>query len=346
MTSSTASIIAVDAMGGDHAPGVVVDGVVDAVRELDARVALVGPEAIIHAELQRHRADSDERISLVAASQVIEMAEHPAQAVRQKTDSSIVVGMREVKEGRAAAFVSAGNTGAMLAAGLFQLGRIRGVERPALATVFPTRSGFTLIVDVGANADCKSEYLAQFALMGAAYAEQVLDVANPRIGLLSIGEEEEKGSQLVQRAHALLREQSTGFVGNVEGKDIPAGAVDVVVCDGFVGNVLIKFAEGVASTIGGIIREEVTSSPLSKLFALALRPAFRRAYGRLDYAEFGGAPLLGVQGVVIIAHGRSNARAIRSAIRVARRAVEGGLVERIAAAVEVGGQRSEVRGQG
>jgi phosphate acyltransferase len=341
MTNPVGSVIAVDAMGGDHAPGVVIDGVIEAVRELDARVALVGPEATIRDELRRHQAESDERITLVAAAEVIEMSEHPAQAVRQKTNSSIVVGMREVKEGRAAAFVSAGNTGAMLAAGLFHLGRIPGVERPAIATVFPTRSGFTLIVDVGANADCKAEYLAQFALMGGAYAEQVLEVTNPRIGLLSIGEEEEKGSQVVQRAHALLREQSPGFVGNIEGKDIPAGAVDVVVCDGFVGNVLIKFAEGVAATIGGIIREEITSSPWSKLFALGLRPAFRRAYGRLDYAEFGGAPLLGVQGVVIIAHGRSNARAIRSAIRVARRAVDGRLVERIADGLR--GDRRETR---
>lgn len=345
MTDSASSIIAVDAMGGDHAPGVVVDGVVEAVRELGARVALVGSEETIRAELRRHQAEADDRIVVVAASEVIEMAEHPAQAVRQKTDSSIVVGMREVKAGRAAAFVSAGNTGAMLAAGLFHLGRIPGVERPAIATVFPTRSGFTLIVDVGANADCKPEYLAQFALMGSAYAEQVLEVANPRLGLLSIGEEEEKGSQVVQRAHALLREQVPGFVGNVEGKDIPAGVVDVVVCDGFVGNVLIKFAEGVASTIGGIIREEITANPISKLLALGLRPAFRRAYGRLDYAEFGGAPLLGVQGVVIIAHGRSNARAIRSAIRVARRAADGRLVDRIAEGLEVRGQRSEVKGR-
>jgi phosphate acyltransferase len=338
-------IIAVDAMGGDHAPGVVVEGVVEAVRELEVHVALVGPEDTLRAELRRHAAESDARISLVAASEVIQMAEHPASAVRQKTDSSIVVGMREVKEGRASAFVSAGNTGAMLAAGLFHLGRISGVERPAIATVFPTRSGFTLIVDVGANADCKPEYLAQFALMGAAYSEQVLEVPNARVGLLSIGEEEEKGSQLVQRAHALLREQVPGFVGNVEGKDIPAGAVDVVVCDGFVGNVLIKFAEGVASTIGGIIREEITANPASKLLALGLRPAFRRAYGRLDYAEFGGAPLLGVRGVVIIAHGRSSARAIRSAIRVARRAVDGRLVERISSGLETTDERREARGE-
>ena len=343
MTTGAPAVIAVDAMGGDHAPGMIVDGVVDAVRELSVRVALVGPEDTVRAELRRHQAESDERIALVPASEVIGMAEHPAHAVRQKTDSSIVVGMREVKEGRAAAFVSAGNTGAMLAAGLFHLGRIPGVERPAIATVFPTQSSFTLIVDVGANADCKPEYLAQFGLMGAAYAEQVLQVSEPRIGLLSIGEEEEKGSQVVQRAHALLREQSPGFVGNVEGKDIPAGVVDVVVCDGFVGNVLIKFAEGVASTIGGIIREEVTSSPWSKILALGLRPAFRRAYGRLDYAEFGGAPLLGVQGVVIIAHGRSNARAIRSAIRVAHRAAEGRLVERIAEGLR--GERRVARGE-
>jgi glycerol-3-phosphate acyltransferase PlsX len=334
MTESAQPIIAVDAMGGDHAPSVIVDGALEAVRELDARVALVGPEDVVRAELRRLSAEDDERISLVPASEVIEMAEHPSNAVRQKTDSSIVIGMRQVKDGHAAAFLSAGNTGAMLAAGLFHLGRIPGVERPAIATVFPTRYGFTLIVDVGANADCKPEYLAQFALMGAAYAEQVLEVDTPRVGLLSIGEEEEKGNQVVQRAHALLREQSTNFIGNVEGKDIPAGAVDVVVCDGFVGNVLIKFAEGVASTIGGIIREEITSNPFSKLLAAGLRPSFKRAYGRLDYAEFGGAPLLGVQGVVIIAHGRSNARAIFNAIRVARRAVDGNLVDTIARGIK------------
>jgi glycerol-3-phosphate acyltransferase PlsX len=340
MSQATTPTIAVDAMGGDHAPGVIVDGAVAAARELDARVALVGLEDVVRAELQRTGAEDDERISVIPASEVIDMAEHPANAVRQKTDSSIVVGMRQVKDGQAAAFVSAGNTGAMLAAGLFHLGRIPGVERPAIATVFPTRGGFTLILDVGANSDCKPEYLVQFGLMGAAYAEQVLDVAEPRVGLLSIGEEEGKGNQVVQRAHALMRERPGSFLGNIEGKDIPAGAVDVVVCDGFVGNVLIKFAEGVASTIGGIIREEITSNPLSKLLAAGLRPAFRRAYGRLDYAEFGGAPLLGVQGVVIIAHGRSNARAVRSAIRVARRAVESNLVETIARGI---GDEDELR---
>jgi phosphate acyltransferase len=340
MSQATTPTIAVDAMGGDYAPSVIVDGAVAAARELDARVALVGLEDVVRAELQRTGAEDDERISVIPASEVIDMAEHPANAVRQKTDSSIVVGMRQVKDGQAAAFVSAGNTGAMLAAGLFHLGRIPGVERPAIATVFPTRGGFTLILDVGANSDCKPEYLVQFGLMGAAYAEQVLDVAEPRVGLLSIGEEEGKGNQVVQRAHALMRERPGSFLGNIEGKDIPAGAVDVVVCDGFVGNVLIKFAEGVASTIGGIIREEITSNPLSKLLAAGLRPAFRRAYGRLDYAEFGGAPLLGVQGVVIIAHGRSNARAVRSAIRVARRAVESNLVETIARGI---GDEDELR---
>ncbi|MFN0073062.1 MAG: phosphate acyltransferase PlsX [Chloroflexota bacterium] len=321
--------IAVDAMGGDHAPSVVIAGAIEAVQELNLRVALVGPDDVIRTELKRHGADTDERITIVPASEVIEMAEHPANAVRQKTDSSIVVGMRQVKAGSASAFVSAGNTGAMLAAGLFHLGRIPGIERPALATVFPTRSGFTLIVDVGANADCKPEYLAQFGVMGAAYAEQVLAVSQPRVGLLSIGEEEGKGNQLAQRAFGLLREQPINFIGNVEGKDIPAGAADVVVCDGFVGNVLIKFAEGVASTIVGIMREEITANPFTKLLAAGLRPAFRRAQGRMDYADFGGAPLLGVQGVVIIAHGRSNSRAIRSAIRVAARASESNLVETI-----------------
>lgn len=328
-------IVALDAVGGDHGPAVVVDGAVQAVRELNVRVALVGPGDAIRSELQAHGADSDDRLTTVEASQTIEMSEHPATAVRQKTDSSIVVGMRLVREGKAGAFVSAGNTGAMLAGALFHLGRIPGVERPAIATVFPTMHGFTLLVDVGANADCKPEYLAQFALMGSAYSEKVLGVSRPRVGLLSIGEEASKGNQLVQRAYPLLEALPLNFVGNVEGKDVPAGAVDVVVSDGFVGNVMIKFAEGVAATILGIVREELTSSFFTKILAAGLRPAFRRARGRLDYSEFGGAPLLGVRGVAIVAHGRSDARAIRNAVRVAMRAVEANLTETIAQALPV-----------
>lgn len=326
-------IVALDAMGGDHAPGVVIEGALQAVRDLDARVTLVGQPERVEAELRRLGADNDHRLQIAPASEVIAMAEHPATAVRQKENSSIVVGMRLVRGGHAGAFVSAGNTGAMLAAALFHLQRIPGIERPALATVFPTSLGFTLLVDVGANADCKPEYLAQFGLMGAIYAERVLGVARPRVALLSIGEEEGKGNQLVQRAYSLLQALPLQFVGNVEGKDVPAGAADVVVCDGFVGNVLIKFAEGVASAIGGIIRQELTASLFTRLLAGGLRPAFRRAYARLDYSEYGGAPLLGVRGVAIVAHGRSDARAIRNAIRVAQRAAEHDLVGTIAAGV-------------
>ena len=316
--------IALDGMGGDHAPDVVVEGAVLAARELGVRVLLVGPERELTAQLGKDAAALP--IEVVNATQVIEMDEHPANAVRQKPDSSMVVGVKQVREGRAQAFVSAGNTGAVMAAGLFELRRIRGVDRPALAAVFPTRKGGTLVIDVGANADCKAEYLAQFGLMGSVYMERVFGVQRPRVGLLSNGEEETKGSALVQAAHPLLREQPINFVGNVEGKEIPAGEVDVVVCDGFAGNVVLKLAEGLASTITGMIREEINASLVSKLFAVGVLPAFRRVRKRLDYAEYGGAPLLGLNGVCIVAHGRSNALAIRNAVRVAAQAVESDVV--------------------
>src|SRR5215216_4618231 len=320
--------IALDGMGGDHAPDVVVDGAVLAARELGVGILIVGPEPELRARLGKDAGNVD--IEIVNATQVVEMNEHPANAVRQKPDSSMVVGVRLVREGRAQAFVSAGNTGAVMAAGLFELRRIRGVDRPALAAVFPTRKGGTLVIDVGANADCKPEYLAQFGLMGSVYMERVFGVRTPRVGLLSNGEEETKGSALVQAAHPLLRTLPFNFVGNVEGKEIPSGEVDVVVCDGFAGNVVLKLAEGLASTITGMIREEINASLVSKLFAVGVLPAFRRVRKRLDYAEYGGAPLLGLNGVCIVAHGRSNALAIKNAVRVASQAVQSDVVGTIA----------------
>ncbi|MCC6628400.1 MAG: phosphate acyltransferase PlsX [Chloroflexi bacterium] len=314
--------IALDAMGGDHAPGVTIAGAVAAARAHGTAVTLVGRQAVIEAELARHQATGLD-LTIIDAPDTIDMDEHAAQAVRRKPASSIAVATRLVKDGHAAAVVSAGNSGAMMAAALFILGRVRGIDRPAIATVFPCTGGQVLLIDVGAIADPDAANMVQFGQMGDAYARTVFGIARPRVGLLSNGEEETKGSKLVQETHALLKAQpSLHFIGNVEGKDVPAGLADVVICDGFAGNVLIKTAEGVATFIRQVLREEVTRSPLDKLLAAGLRPAFRRVGARLDYAEYGGAPLLGVDGLVIIAHGRSNARAVESAIRVAHQAVE------------------------
>jgi glycerol-3-phosphate acyltransferase PlsX len=328
VSGQSGTTVALDGMGGDRAPEVVVAGALLAARELGTRILLVGPRRQLEDRLGKDAARLP--IEVVDATQVVEMDEHPANAVRQKPDSSMVVGVRLVREGRAQAFVSAGNTGAVMAAGLFELRRIRGVDRPALAAVFPTRKGGTLVIDIGANADSKPEYLAQFALMGSIYMERVFGVGRPKVGLLSNGEEATKGSSLVQAAHGLIAALPIEFVGNVEGKEIPAGTVDVVVCDGFVGNVVLKLAEGLAGMITGLIREEIKSSLVSKLFAVGVLPAFQRVRARLDYAEYGGAPLLGLNGICIVAHGRSNAVAIKNAVRVAAQAVRNDVVGTIA----------------
>ncbi len=320
--------IVLDAMGGDYAPPVAVEGGVWAAREYGIEVILVGREEEVRRELAKCDT-SGLSLPIVHASQVIEMEEHPAAAVKAKKDSSMVVGMNLVKRGQAEAFVTMGNSGGALAAALFGLGRIRGIRRPALSTVYPTTPGFCFMLDVGANTDCKPEYLLQFAYMGAAYAEKVLGIASPRVGIVSNGEEETKGSILVQEAHQLLKKSGLNFIGNVEGKDIPAGMADVVVTDGFTGNVIAKLSEGLAASLLGIIKEEVKKSPLATVGALLSKPAFDKVKKRLDYAEFGGAPLLGVDGVVIVGHGRSNAKAVKNAVRVAKRAVEGGMLAAI-----------------
>jgi glycerol-3-phosphate acyltransferase PlsX len=326
--------IVLDAMGGDHAPGEIVRGGVWAARALGVDVVLVGRPEAVH-PLLAAQAPVPAGVSVLPAADVIGMEEHGAEAVRRRREASIVVGLRAVREGRADAFVSAGNTGAVMAAAVLVLGRIRGVERPALGTVFPARGGRrVLLLDAGANAEVKPHYLVQFARMGQAYAQRVLGVAAPRVGLLSIGEEATKGNALVLEAHAALRGQpGLGFVGNVEGKDIPRGLVDVVVTDGFTGNVVIKVAEGVAEYILEELRAALTGRLRYRLAAAVLRPAFRALRERLDYREYGGAPLVGVQGVVVVAHGRSDARAVLGAMRVARDAVAGDLVPAIQAAL-------------
>jgi len=320
--------IVLDAMGGDHAPEVVVEGGVMAAREYGIEVVLVGPQEVVEAELAKHDT-AGLSLPVVHASQVIEMTDEPSMAARQKKDSSMVVGMNLVKNGEADAFTTAGNSGGALAAALFHLGRIKGIKRPALSTVFPTRKGLCFISDVGANTDCKPIYLLQFGIMGSAYAERVLGISNPRVGIVSTGEEEGKGSVLVKETVPLLRDSGLNFIGNVEGKDIPAGLADVVVTDGFNGNVVIKLSEGVASLLMGVMEEEIKKRPTAMLGALLAKGALREVKRRLDYTEYAGAPLLGVDGVVIIGHGRSNAKAIKNMVRVGKEAVEKGVLTAI-----------------
>ncbi len=322
--------IIVDAMGGDHAPQVVVDGAVQAARELGMEIILVGQRPAVQAELEKYDT-AGLSLTVHHASEVIEMHEHPATAVRAKKDSSMVVGMELLKRRDGAAFVTAGHSGGALAAALFRLGRIRGIKRPALSVVFPSQTpqGYCLLLDIGANADCKPEYLLQFAIMGTIYAERVLGVPNPRVAIVSNGEEEGKGNQLVQETVPLLKDSTLNFVGNAEGKDIVWGAADVIVTDGFTGNVVIKLAEGVSKFLLDVLKEEITSRSVSKVGGLLAKPAFDEVKRRLDYREYGGAPLLGVDGIVIVGHGRSDALAVKNAIRVAAQTVENGVLDAI-----------------
>ena len=332
-------IIALDAMGGDHAPAEIVHGAVLAARDLGINVALVGiPERIV-VELARHappgRAGKPEQVSVVPALEVIEMDEPPAQAARHKKDSSIVVGLKLLKQGQADAFVSAGNTGAVMAAAIMYLGRLKGIERPSLVALLPLSGRLTVFLDVGANADCKPSYLLQFGQMASVYLEKVWKVPNPRVALLNIGEEESKGNQLALEAYELLQKSDLNFVGNVEGKDIAKGLADVIVTDGFTGNVVVKTMEGVADFITGQLRQAMTSRWHYKLAAAVLLPAFNRLRRSMDYREYGAGPLLGVKGLVFIGHGRSDARAIVSGLRVAREAVQSGMLEALRQTVPV-----------
>ncbi|MBM7867038.1 phosphate acyltransferase PlsX [Heliomicrobium gestii] len=314
--------IALDAMGGDHAPGEIVKGAIEAAEELNLQILLVGRPDAIEPLLAEASAGARSRIEVVAASEVIAMDESPATALRKKKDASIVVATRLVKEGRAQALVSAGSTGAQMAASLLGLGRISGIDRPAIATILPTLEGGKLLLDVGANSEAKPKNLLQFAHMGSVYAERVMGIANPRVALLNIGEEETKGNELVLGAYGMLREAPLRFIGNVEGRDLFFGRADVIVCDGFVGNVVLKFGEGMVSALKTMIKDELKNSRMAQVGAFLATPALRGMGKRLDYAEYGGAPLLGVNGVSIICHGSSKAKAIKNALRVARQGVQ------------------------
>ena len=323
--------IAVDAMGGDFAPEQVVFGAIRAAKKYDCEIVLVGDEQKIMRVLEKEQGWKDLKISVHPASEVIEMGEHPVTAVRKKKDSSVVVATRLVKEGTCDAVLSAGSTGAAVAAAQFTLGRIKGIDRPTIATPMPTPKGVTLLLDSGANVDSKPKHLVQSALMGSIYSEYVFGIKSPKVGLLNIGEEETKGNEQAQTTYPLLKEMHTiNFIGNAEGRDIPKGNVDVVICDGFVGNVVLKFAEGLAKTILKLIKEAIRDGGLlAKLGALLLMPTLKKLGRRLDASEYGGAPLLGVNGCCIIAHGSSNAKAICSAIGVANEYVKNNVLGHI-----------------
>ena len=321
--------ISVDALGGDNAPDVVLEGVEQALaQDANLSVVLCGPADVVEPFAASH-----ERCIARATTEEIGMAEHPANAVRKKKDSSIVVGCRLVKEGQAQGFFSAGSTGACLAAGTLVIGRIKGISRPALATLLPSPKKPVILCDVGANADCKPEYLVQFANMAAVYAKNVIGVENPRIGLLNIGEEEEKGSQFAQQAHALMKEGVPGFVGNAEGRDVLSGEFDIVVCDGFTGNVCLKTIEGTAKMLLTQIKEIMMSSLATKLGALTMKGGLKELKASIDPDEAGGAPLLGVKGACIVGHGSSGARAIKNGVLASARYVRSGVTEDIAASV-------------
>ncbi len=308
--------IIVDALGGDNAPSATVEGAVAACRDFGADVRLVGHKDIIARELERHNIQGL-AISVQHASEVVGMSDSPMDVVRKKKDSSISVGMHMLAEQQGEAFVSAGNSGAVVAAALFIVKRMPGIDRPAIGTLLPSLTGQALVVDAGANNVCKAHNIAQFALMGSVYYRSILKCQNPRVGILSNGEEESKGTDVLKQVHAQLKKSSLNYIGFVEGKDVFRGNVDVVACDGFTGNIVLKIAEGVAESMGAAIKQELKRGLASKIGYLFSRSAFLRLKKRFDYAEYGGAPLLGVNAPVLIAHGRSSAYAVRNMIRAA-----------------------------
>ncbi|MGQ0666155.1 MAG: phosphate acyltransferase PlsX [Nitrospiraceae bacterium] len=325
--------IALDAVGGDHGPVPCIEGALQAAEELDVEVILVGDETVLKQECNRLGC-LDPRLSIRHASQVVGMHESPAAMVRKKRDSSIWIATELVKNGEADAVVSPGNTGASMVASFFVLGLTKGVERPAIATSLPTVTGEAIILDVGANVDCSAKDLEQFALMGNEYGKHLFNKPNPRVGLLSIGEEDSKGNEVTKEAFKLLKSSSLNFVGNVEGREVYSGIADVVVCDGFIGNVALKISEGVAETISKLLLKEISSSFLGRLASPLIAGPLRNLKRRIDYAEFGGAPLLGVNGNTMICHGRSSAKAIKNAIRRAKGMAEGRVRELIQRDIE------------
>jgi len=306
--------IVIDAMGGDNAPLVTVQGAVEAVESYDVNIILTGNQPMIENELAKYNY-AKEKIEVIHCSEQITNEDKPVISIRKKKDSSMVVGLKLVKDKKADAIISAGNSGALLAGGLLVLGRIKRIDRPALAPVYPTTKGVSVLIDAGANVECKPRNFLEFAVMGSIYAEKVLGIEKPKVCTVNIGIEEEKGSELVKEAHILCKDGPFNFQGNVEARDIPSGYADVIVCDGFTGNVILKLTEGLASSILGLLKEEFLKNTISKIAALLLKSGLKDFKKRFDYTEYGGAPFLGVDGVLIKAHGSSDGKAIKNAVR-------------------------------
>jgi len=324
--------IVLDAMGSDNFPLPEVEGAFQAAKLLDIKILLVGQEERIRPLLENQ--PHDPRVELIHAPEILEMGDKPARSARRKSDNSMAVGMDLVKEGRAEAVVTAGNTGGAMANGLFRLGRIPGVKRPALTTVMPTRNGFAVAVDIGANVDCKPRYLLQFGIMGSIYAEKMLGIKNPRVALLSNGEEEGKGNQLVKDAFSLFKDSSLNFIGNAEPKELFGGDADVVVSDGFTGNVLIKTSESVSRLLLDVMKEELTASLRTKIGAGLAMPAFKNLRKMLDPRQIGAAPLLGIDGLVFVGHGRSDSLAIVNSLKAAKQAIDAQLLPSLKEAIQ------------
>jgi len=321
--------VGVDAMGGDFAPRHVVDGALAAARHFDLGVALVGPSALLEAELARHGDVDPHRVRIVEAAEVIAMEESPAAALRRKPGASVQVAADLVARGEAAALFSAGHTGATVMAAHAAFGMLPGVDRPALAATIPTPTTPAVLLDVGASVECRPQHLLQFAAMGSVYARVAFGIASPRIGLLSIGEEATKGNELTREAHRLLKGSALHFIGNIEARDVYSGQADVIVCDGFTGNVALKISEGLVDVMEGLLSEELSSTMTMRVGSMLTRRALRRFRRRVDYSEYGGAPLLGVAGVTVVGHGRSSAKAVRNAVAMAYRFAAERFIERV-----------------
>lgn len=320
--------IGMDVMGGDHAPVETVKGAIEALNHLEATMVLIGNEALINKELKKYTYDKS-RVEIVATTEVIENEDNAIVAIRRKKDSSMVVGLDKVRKGEIDALISAGNTGALLTGGLLRVGRIKGVDRPALTTVFPTFNGMFVLADVGANAECKARNLLEFGIMGSVYAKDVLGIESPKVGLVNIGAEPGKGTPMVNEAYDLLKKSSLNFIGNVEAREIPDKKADVLVCDGFTGNIILKLTEGVAKSFMTELKSMFLKNLMSKLAALTLRKDLKSLKTKMDYTEYGGAPLLGVKAPIVKAHGSSNAKAFKNAILYAEKYASNQIIDKI-----------------
>ena len=336
--------IAVDAMGGDEAPGRIVDGALAASRHFDLGVTLVGPAERLEDELSRHPGVDRERVRIVHADAVVEMSEAPAAALRRKPTASIRIAAEQVARGEAAALFSAGHTGATVMAAHSAFGMLPGVDRPALAATIPTRRHPAILLDVGASVECRPQHLLQFAVMGSMYARVAFAIDKPRVGLLSIGEEETKGNELTREAHQLLKASSLSFIGNAEARDVYSGAADVIVADGFTGNIALKVSEGLVEVVEELLRDELSSTLTTRVGSLLTSRAMRHFRKRVDYSEYGGAPLLGPAGIAIVGHGRSSAKAVRNAVAMAYRFVATQFIERVEREIAVQSAHSGGRG--